>query len=64
MNKSELKECLNLETMARWDTVPVDYMARAYSILIRAAKTVKARNQIITFASAVPAVVQHSEFIV
>lgn len=64
MNKSELKECLKLQAMARWDSVPVDYLARSYSSLIRATKTTKARNQIITMAADVPAVVQHSEFII
>lgn len=64
MNKSELKECLKLQTMQRWDDVPVDYLARAYSALIRATRTTKARNQMICFAADVPAVVQHPEFII
>lgn len=63
MNKSECRECLKLQAMARWDNVPVDYMARSYSALIRATRTKKARNQIMVFAAAVPAVVQHPEFI-
>jgi hypothetical protein len=63
MNKSELRECLKLQTMARWDDVPIDYMARSYSTLIRSARTKKSANQIMVFAAAVPAVVQHPEFI-
>ena len=64
MTKNEMRECLKLQTMERWDVVPVDYLARSYSALIRATKTTKTRNVMITMAAAIPAVVQHSEFIV
>lgn len=63
MNKSECRECLKLQAMARWDDVPIDYMARSYSTLIRSALTTKSRNQIMVFAAEIPAVVQHPEFI-
>mgnify|MGYP003653293968 CR=1 FL=1 len=66
MNKSEKREVIKLTQIMRMapDARPVgiDYLARAFSALIRSARTTKSRNEIICEASGVPAVIQHSEF--
>lgn len=68
MTKSEQREVAKLDAIARmWPSdrpVGIDYLARAYSALIRSARTTKSRNEIINYASFVPAVVQHPEFII
>ena len=68
MNKSEAREVQKLNTIMKMSPaqrpVGIDYLARAYSALARAARTSKSRNEIICAAAAVPAVVQHAEFIV
>jgi len=68
MNKSETREIEKLNAIMRMPhaqrPVDIDCLARAYSALARAARTTKSRNEIITAAACVPAVVQHPEFIV
>lgn len=68
MNKSEKREVTKLNQIMRMapDARPVgvDYLARAFSALVRSARTTKSRNEIICAASGVPAVIQHSEFII
>ena len=66
MNKSEFCEVTRLTAIMRMfaDQRPVgiDYLARSFSALIRA--SYRSKNEIICAAAAVPAVVQHPEFIV
>ena len=62
MTKIELKTCLMLQNWKH--QVPVDMLARSYSSLIRSAMTQKSRNEIMVFASELPAVIQHPEFII
>lgn len=67
MNKSEAREVEKLNAILKMAPaqrpVGIDCLARAYSALARAARTSKSRNEIITAAACVPAVVQHPEFI-
>ena len=62
MTKSEKREVDKLNAWAR--IADAGTLARAYSALIRAARTATSRNEIIVHAAGVPAVVQHPEFIV
>ena len=71
MNKIERKECDANEVMARkiktifdptMRDITVGYLARSYSALARA--SLRSRNEIITAASCVPAIVQHPDFVV
>ena len=62
MTKSETREVTKLNAFARH--VGVDMLARSYSALIRAARTQTSKNEIMVHAAGIPAVVQHSEFIV
>ena len=66
MTKSETREVTRLDAIMRMapDQRPVgiDYLARSFSALIRA--SYRSRNEIICAAAAVPAVVQHPEFII
>jgi len=71
MNKRERAECDANEVLARYlKTIrdpkmlelSVGYLARSYSALARA--SLRSRNEIITRAACVPAIVQHPEFIV
>ena len=71
MNKSESKEVAKNDVLARQISSITDpssreatiaYLARAYSALARA--SLRSRNEIITAAMCVPAIVQHHEFIV
>ena len=64
MTKSESRECLKLQAWSKFPDIDIALLARSYSALIRAARTTKSRNEIITYAASVPAVVQHPEFIV
>lgn len=68
MNKSEAREVAKLNAIMKLphDVRPVgiDYLARSFSALIRAARTTKSRYELINAASYVPAVVQHPEFII
>lgn len=68
MNKTETREVQKLNAILKMAPaqrpVGIDCLARAYSALARAARTSKSRNEIITAAACVPAVVQHAEFIV
>jgi len=64
MNKSESREALNLQAWSRFPNPDIGLLARSYSALIRAARTRTSRNQLITYAASVPAIVQHPEFIV
>ncbi len=63
MNKSETKEVAKLDAISRV-TQDIGMLARAYSTMVRATRTTKSRNEIICHAAAIPAVVQHPEFIV
>jgi hypothetical protein len=68
MNKSETREVQKLNAILKMPheqrPVGIDYLARSFSFLVRASRTTKSRNEILTAAAAVPAVVQHAEFIV
>jgi len=67
MTKSESREALKLQAWSRFpnlDAEMIGTLARSYSALIRAARTVKSRNEIMVYAMDVPAVVQHPDFIV
>lgn len=68
MTKAEKREADRLNLIMRMPAaqrpIGIDYLARAYSALIRATCTTKGRNELITLAAAVPAVVQHPEFII
>lgn len=64
MTKSESREALRLQAWSRFPNPDIGLLARSYSSLIRAARTTKSRNEIITYAAAIPAIVQHPEFIV
>lgn len=68
MTKSETREAARLNAIMKMPhdvrPVGVDYLARSFSALIRAARTTKSRNELITIAAYVPAVVQHPEFII
>lgn len=68
MTKSELREVTKLTQIMRMapDARPigVDYLARAFSALIRSARTTKSRNELVCAAAGVPAVIQHPEFII
>jgi len=69
MTKSETREVAKLEAVMRNGFANINdpmigYCARSYSALIRATMTTKTRNEIICFASGVPAVIQHADFIV
>jgi hypothetical protein len=64
MTKSESRECLKLQAWSKFPDIDIALLARSYSALIRAARTTKSKNQIITYAASLPAVVQHPEFIV
>jgi hypothetical protein len=71
MNRREKNELAANEVMARnlvtirdpqMLAITVGYLARSYSALARA--SLRSRNEIITAAAGVPAIVQHPEFIV
>jgi hypothetical protein len=64
MTKSESRECLKLQAWSKFPDIDIALLARSYSALIRAARTTKSKNEIITYAASVPAVVQHPEFII
>ena len=68
MTKSEAREVQKLNSIMKMPhdirPVGVDCLARSFSALIRAARTTASRNEIITAAACVPAVVQHPEFII
>ena len=67
MTKSESREALKLQAWSRFpqlDAELIATLARSYSALIRSARTTKSRNEIMIYAAAVPAIVQHPEFIV
>lgn len=66
MTKSEARELAKLDALAKSADARnhIDYLARGYSALIRAAATKSTRNGIIMHAGGLPAVVQHPEFIV
>jgi len=64
MTKSESREALKLQAWSRFPNPDIGLLARGYSALIRAARTNTSRNQLITYAASVPAIVQHPEFIV
>lgn len=64
MTKSESRESLKLQAWSRFPNPDIGMLARAYSALIRAARSAKSRNEIICYAADIPAVVQHPEFIV
>lgn len=68
MNKSEARELQKLNAILKLAPaqrpVGIDCLARSFSALVRAARTTKSRNEIITAAACVPAVVQHPEFII
>lgn len=70
MNKRETQEVAKIDAHALWAArnhttlASVGILARGYSALARATRTKASRNEIITHATAVPAVVQHPEFIV
>lgn len=64
--KNELNHALCIYSMARdneRDSL-AGYAARSISALIRATRTTKSRNEMITAAAAYPRVVQHPDFIV
>ncbi len=63
MTKSESRECLKLQAWSKFPNPDIATLARSYSALIRAARTTKSRNEILCYAAAIPAVVQHPEFI-
>jgi hypothetical protein len=68
MTKSEAREVAKLNSIMRMPAavrpVGIDCLARSFSALIRATRTTQSRNEIITAAACVPAVVQHPEFII
>ena len=64
MTKSESREALKLQAWSKFPNPDIGMLARSYSALIRAARTTTSRNQLITYAAAVPAIVQHADFIV
>jgi hypothetical protein len=68
MTKSEAREVAKLNSIMKMPhharPVGIDCLARSFSALIRATRTTKSRNEIITAAACVPAVVQHPEFII
>jgi hypothetical protein len=64
MTKSESRECLKLQAWSKFSDIDVGLLARSYSALIRSARTVKSRNEILTYAASVPAVLQHHDFII
>jgi hypothetical protein len=64
MNKSETRECLKLQAWSKFPEPNVGMLARCYSSLVRSARTNTSRNQILVYASCLPAVVQHPDFIV
>jgi hypothetical protein len=64
MTKSESREALKLQAWARFPNPDIGTLARSYSALIRSARTAKSRNEILVYAAAVPAIVQHPDFIV
>lgn len=64
MTKSESREALKLQAWAKFPQPDIGLLARAYSALIRAARTKTSRNQLIVYAASIPAIVQHPEFIV
>lgn len=65
MTKSERREADKLVGMVvAGGAVYVGYAARGLSALIRSTATTKNRNELITIAAGVPAIVQHRDFIV
>ena len=64
MNKSESREALKLQAWSKFPNPDIGMLARRYSALIRAARTTASRNQLITYAAAIPAIVQHPDFII
>ncbi len=66
MTKSERKEAEKLMAYAKaaCSLQGCNYAARGMSALIRATATKSNRNELITLASDIPAVVQSAEFIV
>ena len=64
MTKSESRECLQLQAWAKFPDIDISLLARSYSALVRSARTTKSRNQILTYAAAVPAITQHPDFII
>ena len=64
MTKSESRECLKLQAWSKFPDIDVSLLARSYSALVRSARTTKSQNEILTYAAAIPAVVQHPEFII
>ena len=61
MTKAETRELNKLNALANAD---VGYLARSFSALIRATRTVAARNAMLTAAGAMPAVIAHPDFII
>lgn len=61
MTKSETRE--TALTIKYGATLGADYMARALSALIRAARSTKSRNELIVIAAGYPAVTRSAEFI-
>ena len=66
MNKHEATECakLNAYFSAAPNADTIAMMARSLSAMIRAARTAKSRNALLTFAAGFVGVVQHSDFVV
>lgn len=63
MTKSESRECLKLQAWSKFPSTDIGMLARSYSSLVRSARTTKSRNEILTYAASVPAIVQHPAFI-
>lgn len=65
MTNLEKRDCARLEQFIRngWGN-DAGFIARSLSASIRAARTNKSRNELITFAANWPAAVQHIDFII
>jgi len=64
MTKADKKEANHVACLLAAELADAGYGARAFSALIRAARSTKARNELITYAAGYPAVVQHADFII
>lgn len=64
MTKFETKELNNAIQAAKLNKEYIGYAARSISALIRASKTTANKNLMITKAAAIPAIIQHGNFIV
>jgi hypothetical protein len=62
MTKSETREAAKVIEYGQ--ALGADYMARGLSGLIRAARTAKSRDELITIAAGYPAATQSAEFII